>query len=67
MIGLYPFVKYYYNSTYPKEKGKNFQVIGIDILVDDNLQPWFLEANNNPSFNIEHEVDCGGLQSTIKK
>jgi hypothetical protein len=25
-------------------------------MVDDKLNPWLLEANNNPSFNIEHEV-----------
>lgn len=56
LTGFYPFLKYYYNATFPKKNGKNFHVIGIDILVDDKLNPWLLEANNNPSFNIEHEV-----------
>ncbi len=54
LTGMFPFLKYYYNATFPKKKGQCFHVIGIDILVDDELNPWLLEANNNPSFNIEH-------------
>ncbi len=34
LTGIYPFLKYYYNATFPKKNGKNFHVIGIDILVD---------------------------------
>jgi D-alanine-D-alanine ligase-like ATP-grasp enzyme len=52
-------LKYYYRSTFPKKNGKCFHVIGIDILIDEALNPWLLESNNNPSFNIEHEP-CGG-------
>ena len=58
LTGIYPFLKYYYRSTFPKKNGKCFHVIGIDILIDDQLNPWLLESNNNPSFNIEHEP-CG--------
>ena len=39
--------------------GKCFHVIGIDILIDEELNPWLLESNNNPSFNIEHEATIG--------
>lgn len=55
LTGLYPFVKYYYNATFPKQEGRNFQVLGIDIMVDEDLNPWLLEANHNPSLSIEHE------------
>ena len=56
MVGLYPFLKYYYKSSFPKGEGKCFQIIGLDILIDEHLTPWILEANSNPSLNIEHEV-----------
>lgn len=30
--------------------------MGFDILLDNNCKPWLLEVNNNPSFNIDHDV-----------
>jgi hypothetical protein len=27
-------------------------VFGLDVLVDNNLHPWILEINANPSFNV---------------
>ncbi|MBS1890054.1 MAG: hypothetical protein JST59_02075 [Actinobacteria bacterium] len=56
MIGLYPFLKYYYKAAFPKKNGRCFHIIGLDILVDNKLTPWILEANANPSLNIDHEV-----------
>jgi hypothetical protein len=29
-----------------------FQIFGLDILIDKNLQPWILEINSNPSLNV---------------
>jgi len=29
-----------------------FQLYGIDILLDEEFNPWVLEINSNPSFNI---------------
>ena len=42
LTGLYPFLKYYYNATFPKKNGKNFHVLGIDILIDSKGEPWLL-------------------------
>ena len=28
-------------------------------MIDQELKPWLLEINNNPSFNIEHEIGTG--------
>ena len=59
LVGVYPFLKYYFNATFTKERGRNFHVIGLDIMLDDKLNPWLLEANSNPSFNIDHETVVG--------
>ena len=31
---------------------KVFHLYGIDILIDEDFNPWVLEINSNPSFNI---------------
>ena len=42
LTGIYPFLKYYYHATFPKHEGMNFHILGIDILVDENMNPWLL-------------------------
>ena len=32
--------------------GKPFEVLGLDVLIDQNLKPWVLEINDNPSLSI---------------
>jgi hypothetical protein len=34
-----------------------FQIFGLDILIDNNLQPHILEINSNPSLNVLLEGD----------
>ena len=38
-----------------------FQLIGIDILIDEHGGPWLMEINANPSFNmfLERVVQMG--------
>ena len=31
-------------------------MLGFDVLLDKDGKPWLIEANSNPSFNIEHEI-----------
>ena len=38
-------------------KNNLFELYGFDILVDDNLRPWLLEINLNPSLNCESDLD----------
>ena len=33
-------------------KGRPFQIIGFDLLIDNNLKAWLLEINTSPSLNI---------------
>ena len=33
-------------------KGKPFQVLGLDVLIDENCKPWVIEVNHNPALSI---------------
>lgn len=34
-----------------------FEVLGFDILIDDNLRPWLVEINLSPSLNTDSPLD----------
>ena len=46
---------------------KNFHIIGVDVLIDSNLDAWLIEINVNPSLNVdeEHEVSPGVYQNSL--
>ena len=37
--------------------GKPFQILGFDLLIDQNLKAWVLEINNHPSMKIYFDND----------
>ena len=34
-----------------------FELYGVDILLDEKLNPWLMEVNLNPSLNCDSEID----------
>lgn len=39
------------------EGTKNFQILGMDILLDKKMNAWLMEVNANPSLNMFLEKD----------
>lgn len=48
-------------------KGKYFQILGFDLLIDENLKAHILEINDHPSLNIFLEKDYmgGGMGKSL--
>jgi tubulin polyglutamylase TTLL6/13 len=34
-----------------------FEILGIDVIIDNNLKPWLLEVNHTPSFTTDTPFD----------
>ena len=49
--------QYHSKVTADHEESKNFQILGIDILLDKKMNAWLMEVNANPSLNMFLEKD----------
>lgn len=58
LLALKPFLRYFSRCKYPKniEYAKNFHIIGVDVLIDEDGKCWLMEINANPSLNIEFDT-----------
>ena len=57
---------------------QSFQILGVDVLVDENLKPWMLEINTAPSlssqygqsqldFTLKHGIVRDALNLVLKR
>ena len=44
-------------SMYVPNRSNCFELLGFDILIDENLRPWLIEVNLSPSMNTETSID----------
>ena len=43
-----------------------FEILGFDILLDENLRPWLLEVNRSPSFGTDSKLDLEIKQGVLR-
>ena len=59
VIALEPYLKNAYHCfvSADHENPRCFQVLGLDILMDDQWNCWLMEVNANPSLNVYSEKE----------
>lgn len=59
VISALPVLKHNYNASFPRHDiiQACFEILGIDIIIDENFKPWLLEVNHSPSFSTSEFVD----------
>ncbi len=71
VLTLQPYLihNYHVNMSYQHDEAKNFQVLGLDVLLDNKCQAWLMEINSNPSFNmfLEKELPDGEVEKTLSE
>lgn len=43
-----------------------FEILGFDVLLDEDLKPWLLEVNRSPSFAVDQELDLRVKSALLK-
>jgi tubulin polyglutamylase TTLL6/13 len=71
IIALEPYLKNAYHCfiSTDHENPRCFQILGLDILIDENWNCWLMEVNANPSLNVynDRELPNGDIEQTLSE
>ncbi|KAG9394637.1 Tubulin--tyrosine ligase [Carpediemonas membranifera] len=59
VVAIQPSLAHTHRTCLPNDKAGNacFEILGMDILLDSKYNPWLIEVNHSPSFNIDSPLD----------
>ena len=68
-MAIEPYLKNAYHCFISCENTnpKCFQILGLDILIDESFNAWLMEINSNPSLNVyvDRELPNGDIEQTL--
>jgi len=71
VIALEPYLKNAYHCFISTDHAspRSFQILGLDILIDEAFNVWLLEVNANPSLNVysDKELPNGDIEQTLSE
>jgi tubulin polyglutamylase TTLL6/13 len=67
-ISAQPVLSHHYKSCQPDNHANNmcFEILGLDIMLDDTFKPYLLEVNYTPSFSTDTPLDKLIKKNVIK-
>ena len=59
LITAQPHLSHLYKTSQPDDLENQlcFQILGFDVLIDENCKPWLIEVNQSPSFKADSGLD----------
>ena len=69
IISAQPVLAHNYARVLPPESGNDgyscFEILGLDVMLDEDLKPWLIEVNHSPSFTADSPLDLSVKEELI--
>ena len=68
LLSVQPYLAHNYKAIFKNiddKKSRCFEILGFDVLIDENLKPWVLEVNHSPSLSCDSPFDTELKDSVI--
>lgn len=71
LLSILPSLSHEYLACFGKSKSEGgyrcFEVLGFDIILDEQLKPWLLEVNHSPSLHCDTDLDTQVKSSVVRE